>query len=342
MIPEAKNAAVERALRETFGVSKFEDIRRLNTEKLTSAHVFRIVVRGCPYVLRVITRTDANTDPTRQFRCMKIAAEAGLAPRVLYTSIEDRVSLTDFLEARPLPAAEATVRLAVTLQALHALSPFPRLLNDYDTAPSFLLRPSRLRDSFIQRFQAAKILPEIESEQLFQLYARVAGVYRIHDSDMVSSHNDLKPENILFDGERLWLLDWEAAFLNDRYSDLAVMANFVVTNDAEEEVYLQTYFGEAAGEYRLARFYLLRQVVHMFYAMGFMLLGSAGKPIELNETAPAFRDFHSRIWTGDVSLAGDEAKVQYGKVHMNQLFQNMRAVRFQDALRIVSDRHAKA
>jgi thiamine kinase-like enzyme len=59
-------------------------------------------------------------------------------------------------------------------------------------------------------------------------------------------------------------VDWEAAFLNDRYSDLAVMANFVVTNDAEEELYLQTYFGEEAGEYRLARFYLMRQVVHMF------------------------------------------------------------------------------
>src|SRR4051812_41980224 len=225
MIPEAKKAAVARALQETLGVSEFEDIRRLNTAKLTSAHVFRIVVRGHPYLLRVITRTDANTDPTRQFTCMKIAAEAGLAPRVLFTSVEDRVSLTDFLEARPLPAAEAAVHLAVTLQALHALSPFPRLVNDYDTAPTFLLRPSALRDSFIQRFQAAKILRQSETEELSQFYARVTAVYVRHDSDVVSSHNDLKPENMVFDGERVWLVDWEAAFLNDRYSDLAVMAN---------------------------------------------------------------------------------------------------------------------
>src|SRR5262245_17198436 len=264
MIPEAKNAAVARGLQETFGVNEFEDIRRLNTAKLTSAHVFRIVVRGCPYLLRVITRTDANTDPTRQFTCMKIAAEGAVAPRVLYTNIEDRVSLTEFVDTRPLSAAEAAVRLAVTLRTLHALSPFPRLVNDYDTAPTFLLRPSALRDSFIQRFQRANILGDSETEEFFQLYTRVAGVYLRHDSDMVSSHNDMKPENILFDGERVWIVDWEAAFLNDRYSDLAVMANFVVTNDAEEEAYLRTYFGEAAGEYRLARFYLMRQVVHMF------------------------------------------------------------------------------
>jgi thiamine kinase-like enzyme len=61
---------------------------------------------------------------------------------------------------------------------------------------------------------------------------------------MVSSHNDLKPENTLFDGDRVWLVDWEAAFLNDRYHDLATVENFVVTNDAEEEAHLRAYFGE--------------------------------------------------------------------------------------------------
>src|SRR5262249_9159598 len=64
----------------------------------------------------------------------------------------------------------------------------------------------------------------------------------IHDPDMVSSHNDLfKPDNILFDGQRVWLVDWEAAFRNDRYADLAVVANLVVANEAEERVYLREY-----------------------------------------------------------------------------------------------------
>ena len=58
-------------------------------------------------------------------------------------------------------------------------------------------------------------------------------------------------------------MDWEAAFLNDRYADLAVVTNFVVTNGTEEEAYLRAYFGEATGEYRLAQFYLMPQIVHM-------------------------------------------------------------------------------
>src|ERR1700688_4478120 len=114
MIPETKQRAVARAWKEAFGVEEYEDIRRL-TAGLTSAQVFRIVVRGQPYLLRVITRADEMSDPTRQFACMKSGAEAGIAPRVLYASIEERVSITDFVEARPWSAEEALVRLPGTL-----------------------------------------------------------------------------------------------------------------------------------------------------------------------------------------------------------------------------------
>jgi hypothetical protein len=155
---------------------------------------------------------------------------------------------------------------------------------------------------------------------------------------MVPSHNDLRPENILFNGDRAWLVDWEAAFSNDRYLDLAVVANFIVTNAAEEESYLRTYFGEAAGEYRRARFYLMSQLLHIFYAAFLMLSGSRGKSVQWNTKAPDFRDFHDRMWAGGVSLAGDETKLEYARVHMNQVLQNRRTARFQEALRIAGGR----
>src|ERR1700760_2741221 len=124
MIPLEKSAAVSRGLRKTFGVETFEDIRLL-TKGLSSALVFRIVLKGCPYLLRIITRTDAMGDPTRQFTCMQAAADAGLAPRVLYVSVEDRLSITDFVEAVPFPVNEALVRLPGVVRSLHALPPFP-------------------------------------------------------------------------------------------------------------------------------------------------------------------------------------------------------------------------
>ena len=120
MIPETKSDAVVRALRAAFDVSEFEDIQML-TAGLSTALVFRIVVHGHPYLLRIITRTDAMNDPTRQFACMKSAAEAGLAPHVWYANIEDRISITDFVEARPFPRTEALNRIPATLRVLHGL-----------------------------------------------------------------------------------------------------------------------------------------------------------------------------------------------------------------------------
>ncbi len=55
MIPEAKQPAVARALKEAFGVTELEDIRMM-TAGLSPALVFRIVLRGCPYLLRVAAR----------------------------------------------------------------------------------------------------------------------------------------------------------------------------------------------------------------------------------------------------------------------------------------------
>ena len=331
MIPEAKKDAVARALREAFGVSNVDDARRL-TAGLSKALVLRIVVRGCPYLLRLIMNTDAAVGPgqgdqTHHFACMKLAAEAGIAPRVWYASTEDGISITDFVEARPFPRTEALALLPGTLRKLHALPPFPspRVVNYLDAM-----------DRLVRKFQAAGILPESETAELFELYAQVTDVYPRDDSDMVPSHNDLRPENVLFDGDRAWLVDWEAAFSNDRYLDLAVVANFVVTNAAEEETYLRTYFGEAAGEYRRARFYLMSRLLHVFYAAFLVLLGSKGKSIEANTKALDFRDLHDRIWAGEVSLAGDERKLEYAKVHMNQVLRSRRTAQFQEALRIVS------
>ena len=119
MIPQEKSAAVTLGMKETFGVTEFEDIRDL-TERPGSNRAFRITVRGSAYLLRINTRPG---DMTRHFICMQAAADAGLAPRVRYANAEDRISITDFVEAVPLPAPDALVRIPAALRALHALPP---------------------------------------------------------------------------------------------------------------------------------------------------------------------------------------------------------------------------
>ena len=344
MIPQEKSAAVTKGLLEAFGVTEFEDIRRL-TKGQTLADVFRIVVKGSPYLLRIITDLQMRMiGPTRQFTCMKLAADGGLAPRVWYTSIEDGVSITDFVAEVPFPVAEALVRMPRLLRTLHALPPFPKVVDYLDTTCMFLLHKGAAVNGFFEKFKAANILSKTESDELFTWYEQLADAYPQQDTEMVSSHNDLfKPDNILFDGSRVWLVDWEAAFLNDRYADLAVVANLLVGNEEEERIYLQEYFGQPPDAYQLARYFLMQQIAHMFYAMGFMLLGSTGQPAQPKETVPEFGDYQRRMWAGEVRQTDKDEKFLYGRVHWEQLVKNMRQqkARFDEALAIVRDRAAR-
>ena len=336
MIPQEKSAAVTRGLHEAFGVTEFEDIRMI--KDLASSMVYRIVVRGSPFLLKISMRT---SDPGRHYSCMKAAAEAGLAPRVWYSSEEDRVSIEDFVETAPLTVADALVRIPAVLRKLHALPPFPGVPNHINTSCTFVMHKGSAVDGFFQAFQRANIVGKGDTEELLARYAQLAAVYPHHDPDIVSSHNDLfKPDNILFDGDRVWLVDWEAAFGNDRYADLAVVANLVVDNEAEERVYLHEYFGGPPDDYQQARFFLMQQVAHMFYAMAFLLMGSSGAPIDWSEPVPEFRDFHRRFWAGEVNLQDKHVKTVYGRVHWERLWRNLRQARYNEAVRIVADRQA--
>lgn len=338
MNPQEKSEAVARGLGEAFGVTEVEDIRKM-TKGHGSALVLRIVVRGSPFLLRIIVRPNAILGHNREFTCMKLAAESGVAPHVWYASEEDGISITGFVEEAPFPAEEALVRIPDTLRTLHALTPFPPGVDYLDTSCMFLLHKGAAVEGFIEKFRAAGILTKEEDEQLFAWRAQVAAVYACHERDMVSSHNDVfKPDNILFDGRRVWLVDWEAAFLNDRYADLAVAANLVVTTDAEELVYLQQYFGQPPDEYQRARFFLMQQIAHMFYTMAFLFLGLSGEPGKVVMKAPEFKDFHRRMWAGEVDLSDRETKILYGRAHWEQLTKNMLGTRWNESLRIVADR----
>lgn len=325
MIPEDKVPAVTRALKDAFGGSSYEEIYP-TTGGQSSAQVFRIVVRGKPYLLKIM-RTEILGDPANEFACMKTAAAAGIAPKVWYANVNDRVLLTDYVESKTYPD-DLHLQIAPMLRTLHSLPHFqkPVMGNYLETM-----------DGFVRRFQNLHVLTESASTEIFEGYAQAYTVYPRGDAELTASHNDLKPQNIRFDGARVWLVDWESAFLNDQYVDIALVANFFVKSDSEEDLFLDAYFGEAAGEYRRARFFLMRQIMHVISASFFTLLVARKAPPPALDLATAqdFADFHRRLITEEIDTLQVDAQIEYAKVHLNRALFDMRTRRFKDAVAIV-------
>jgi len=326
MIPENKQPAVRTALQKTFNVHAFENIEPL-TKGLSGALVFKIIVHGKSYLLRIITTNESRDKPEYYFDCLQAAANAGLAPAIHYLNVEDKVSITDYITDRYFPVDEARIKMADMLRELHAQPKFSYQLNFFEGS-----------DLFIQKFLASDIVPKNATKVLFDLYARIKNVYPRYDPDnLVSCHNDVKRDNIIYDGVRPWLVDWEAARLNDRYLDLAAIANFVVKDEQDETGFLKRYFGETFDEYKQARFFLMSQIVHMFCFTLCAVPGSAGESININVNTLSFNEFHERLWNGEINLGNHHEVLHYALVHLKELKNNMQTKRFDESLRIVGD-----
>ncbi len=83
----------------------------------------------------------------------------------------------------------------------------------------------------------------------------------------VAAHNDLLAANFLVDGsDKVWLIDWEYAGMNERFFDLG---NFAVNNgldDDDDEALLEAYFGELTHG-RIARLRLMKVMSDLREAM---------------------------------------------------------------------------
>lgn len=326
ILPETKRPAIERALLAAFGTTALDAISPI-TGGLSGAGVHRIDIDGQPYLLRLDGPSDGLRHPVRSHACMKIAAQAGLAPRVLYAEAQDGVTITDFVIARTpqVSRPELIAQLGQMVRALHDTPAFPPLIDYLDGL-----------DGLTEQALGSGLPTPAAIAQARAVQVALTGAYRRLTPQQVSSHNDLNPRNIVHDGRRPWLVDWDAAFLADRYVDLAAIANVYAREPDHEALLLEAYFGAPAGAELMARLYLARQISHLFHAMIFISLSAAQRPgVRLSDSpAPSLAQLHAALATGEPVLETWEGRVSYGLAHLAQALAGVGAPRFAEATRL--------
>lgn len=257
-VPHAHRDAAWSALRAAFGPVPFDAITPVKGGA-SGASVFSVDAGGRRYLLRMEAAASPLRNP-HQYQSMRIAAEAGIAPRIHYIDEDARVAVIDFIEAQPLagfpggPPALAQA-LGALLRRMQATPAFPRFVTYPDIVErlwAYVCRTGLFGPGLLDPY----------TERLAQI--RESYVWDEHGS--VSSHNDAIPSNILFDGARLWMIDWESAYRNDPLVDVAIMIDTMAATPELEAAFLLAWRGgvlDMASRYRLMS---VRALTRLYYA----------------------------------------------------------------------------
>jgi thiamine kinase-like enzyme len=312
LIPDSRLAEVETALLHVFGTTTVTDISLL-AGGLSGSSVYKI---NGHYVLKL--------NAAALSKALPLATAAGIAPPLYYQDVANGIYISSFIHNKPIRTAFAPDKLiselAGTIKAIHAV-PYHAGGNDLQETI----------DAMISRFRQSDMLSGHIFDECFKQYEAIKSKYPWEDTDKVFSHNDLNPSNILCDGERVWIVDWDVASLNDRYIDLANVANFFVHTEEQESAYLRIYF-DNVDEYKKARFYIMRQVCRIIYAMLMFQLAAQGKPAEYAHNQEmdgiSLKEFGALIGAGKLSLAVYDGQLMFGKALLNEAVHQMRSSRF--------------
>lgn len=166
------------------------------------------------YILRKFIRTDV--DRKFEFKVQKLAFEKGVASEPLLLDEENALAVSAYLEGIHKDTLEKNDlhQFAEVLKKVHTL----KIEKDPILLETLVEKKSKaVQDAFV-------ILESFPSEY-------------------VLCHNDLNPRNILFT-EKIQLIDWEDAAINDRYFDLASVCVEFKLDKENEAYFLRRYFTE--------------------------------------------------------------------------------------------------
>lgn len=325
LVPGIQRPAVAAALLAAFGAVDLELEPILGGA--SGARAYRVDVGDECYLLRLEGPRTPLRNP-HQYACMRIAAEAGIAPPLVHADEEAGIAIMRFLAQRPLaeyPGGPAGLARAVgeLARRLQATSGFP-VLNDYFGIVGGMLEHAR-----------ANVFAPGALDPYLDTFARIREAYRPDAG--VSSHNDPNPMNVLYDGERLWLIDWETAYSNDPMTDIAIMANNFAPTPELVEALLAGWRGHAPDGRDRARLAVMRQVVRLYYAgLIFTIVGRPGPGPIADMAAPTPAQFQAEVGAGRLAIGSPEMMCTLGLMSLADFRAGLADPAFEAALAAVA------
>ena len=234
-------------------VSKIEDWegKEVSIEPLSGGLTnsnFCVTVDGKPYFIRVPGESTEllAIDRRNEVHNTRAAAEAGVAPSVLYHLPQYDVMVLEFLHGKTMSKTSLNqpgmpTRMAQSIKKLHA---GPRFYSDFNMF--------RLTEYYLKLCEERGIkIPDGYRERMTTVN-RIEEAMAVRPLPPVPCNNDLLAENYMDGGETLWLIDYEYSGNNDPTFELGNTCQEMEFDDAQIHEVCAAYFGEASPD-KIAR-----------------------------------------------------------------------------------------
>jgi len=269
----------------------------------SGAAVYRVDAGGQTFVLKITDQAAPIDAWRRALRIQELAANASITPRIVHSDEEHRAIVTAFVVDESFaailynpPTRDAALDLAAaTLKRLHRM---PAPDSEYRDPLKFL-------STTLAPMATDAVVPSFARDAIQRLLAEKPPS---SDRAMVLSHNDVNPTNLAYDGERVWLFDWDVAALNDPLYDLATLAMFFRMDDSACRRLLAAYDGESPAVLP-ERFLYNRRLVAVL--CGALLVGGT-EGAETLEDTPALGEIYRRMMSGALNIAAPEGRRAFG------------------------------
>jgi HAD superfamily hydrolase (TIGR01509 family) len=212
---------------------------------------YRISVAGSSYMLRLPGARTEVLGINREYEAeaARRAAELGIGPPVFGELAGVGTLITEFVPGSHASSEEFQRRLQPLMEAVMRFHRSPPIRGRF---PIHRVVEWHARDAASLGVQP----PELYESLLPRSHA-IEAAFASHPQPETPCHNDLLPANVLFDGDRVWLLDFEYAGMNDRFFDLGNLSVNSQFTDESDELLLTVYFGGMTNA-RWARLQLMK------------------------------------------------------------------------------------
>ncbi len=167
------------------------------------------------------------------------AANLGIAPPVTGELPEVGTLITELVAGVHLGDEAFVRRLDHVVKLVHRFHETNPLAGDF---PIHRVVEWHARDALAH---GVSLPPQFS--RLHDVSRQIETAFEATPDPLVPCHNDLLPSNVLFGPDRVWLLDFEYAGMNDRYFDLGNLSVNARLGVAGDETLLRAYFGEVSN-----------------------------------------------------------------------------------------------